>query len=117
MNIWQPYNGNNGPKHPRYQVLRQKLGPDGNVIEPNHYHIIYEGVPNFNESFRTHREAALEVKRVADACEPHVEYTEEGPVRVETRLKGRTGLHWIELEVAGCIKRACTPKPVLAIVS
>jgi len=90
-------------------MLQQQNGKE---ITPNHYHIIYQAVPDFNRIYETQRDAMKEVFRLGTLAEPNVEWLEDGRVRIETKLHGRSGFHWIELEVAGCIKRACRLRPI-----
>jgi hypothetical protein len=83
--------------------------------EPDHYHIIYAGIPRRRVAYATQKEAYQELKRLGDAAEPNVEWYEDGRVSIETRIHDRTGLHWVELEVAGCVGKQCTPKRLAAL--
>jgi hypothetical protein len=90
-------------------VLQQKNGKE---ITPNHFHIVYQAVPHFARIFETQRNAMMEMFRLGTLAEPNTEWLEDGRVRIETKLQGRSGYHWIELEVAGCVKRACRLRPI-----
>jgi hypothetical protein len=110
MQIWQPGQSDSSNRKNR-RVL-----PRG--IEPNHFHIIYTSLTDntqvirYRVAYKTQRDAYAELKRLGDAAEPNTEWGDDGRIRFETRMHGRTGLFWIEAEVAGCVRRACSPDRV-----
>lgn len=81
---------------------------------PEHYHIIYHvpkdglSIPHFKEVYTTSREAYVKIHEMAQEAEPNVEWYEDGQVGFETRLYGRADMWWLVLEVAACIRSACT---------
>lgn len=105
MQIWQP-------NMQRVKTPSKRVLPRG--TEPDHYHIIYSirnvSIPWYKIAYRTMKEAFTEVKRLGDASEPNTEWYDDGRVAVEKRIRGRTGLYWVELEVAGCIRNRCRPR-------
>lgn len=106
MKIWQPSDGSG--TRPNRRAL-----PRG--TEPDHYHIIYGGIPRYRVGYPTQRDAYAELRRLGLASEPHTEWYDDGRVGIETRIHGRTGLHWVELEVAGCVRRACAPSRMATV--
>lgn len=110
MQIWQPGQSSGSPNDPR--KARRAL-PRG--ITPNHFHIIYTSLDEGQQSIRyqvaydTQQDAYRELKRLGDAAEPNTVWGDDGRIRFETRMHGRTGLFWFEAEVAGCVRRACSP--------
>lgn len=88
--------------------------PAGAQPSPEHYHLVYnvpkEGVsiPHYADVYVTSREAYGKIWEIAQQAEPNVEYSDDGRVGLETRLHGRADLWWVVLEVAACIRSACT---------
>lgn len=82
------------------------------IPSPEHYHIIYHvpkdsiSIPNYREVFVCSRDAYARLQDTALQAK-HVEYYENGQIGVETPIHGRTGLWWIRLEVAACIRSTC----------
>ncbi len=74
---------------------------------PEHWHVTYEGVPDFKRIFLKSSDAYWEVKLLGEKSEPNTEWYEDGRVMIETRLHDRTGLHKVILEVVACTRRAC----------
>lgn len=81
---------------------------------PEHYHLLYTvpklnlQIPSFASLYVTSREAYEKIQELAQEAEPNVEYYDEGPVGMEMRLHDRIQLWWVVIEVAACIKSACT---------
>jgi hypothetical protein len=80
---------------------------------PEHYHIIYHvpaddiSIPRWDTLYSTLKEANEYVRDLGQKAEPNVEWYEDGRVGIETPMHGRSGLFWIVLEVAACIRSAC----------
>ena len=79
------------------------------IIE--HYHLVFNDYPDFTRFYMTQRQAYERVKEFGEKAEPNVEWYEEGPVMVETRLPGRTGLHRMLIEVGICHRITCMGVP------
>lgn len=97
-----------------------RKNPDGLLLptpkavpSPEHYHVVYTipkeelRIPHFRITFRTTREAYQHVFDLAQQAEPNVEYYEDGQVGLEMRMRQRSGLWWVILEVAPCIAQGC----------
>lgn len=80
---------------------------------PEHYHIIYHvpsenlAIPYYKEPFATQHDVYERMQEMGLDSEPNTEWYEEGLVGIETTLHGRSGLWWIILEPARCIRSAC----------
>lgn len=80
---------------------------------PEHYHIIYHvpsenlAIPYFQEIFATQHDVYERMQQMGLESEPNTEWYEEGLIGIETTLHGRTGLWWMLLEPARCIRSAC----------
>lgn len=80
---------------------------------PEHYHIIYHvpsenlAIPYYKEVFASQQEVYTRLQEKGLESEPNTEWYEEGLVGIETTIHGRTGLWWILLEPARCIRSAC----------
>lgn len=82
---------------------------------PEHYHIIYhvpkEGlsIPHWQTPYIEAHDAWEEMKRVGQLSEPNTEWYEDGQVGIETTMHDRTGLFWVILQAAACIRSTCAP--------
>jgi len=80
---------------------------------PEHYHILYHVpsenvvIPHYGEVFATQREVYLRMQEMGLASEPNTEWYDEGLVGIETTLHGRSGLWWLILEPARCVRSQC----------
>jgi hypothetical protein len=80
---------------------------------PEHFHAIYnipaEGLslPHWRQVYLNRHEAREAIAEIARQGEPNVEWYEDGQVGVEMRMPDRTGLFWIILEIAACIRSQC----------
>jgi hypothetical protein len=81
---------------------------------PEHFHVIYvipkEGIaiPHWADVFLSRQQAREKLQEIGLSGEPNVEWYEDGRVGVEMRLRDRTDLYWVILEVAACVRGACT---------
>jgi hypothetical protein len=73
-----------------------------------HYHLVFNDHPDFTRVHMSQRQAYERLKEFGEKAEPNVEWYEEGPILVETRLPGRTGLHRMLIEVGVCHRPSCT---------
>ena len=103
-NLWLP-----PTKRTHREATKRFMSQSGMAPEPNHWHILYAGIPRFSIGYRTQKEAFAEIHRLGQESEPNTEWYEDGRVGIETAIHGRVGLYWVELEVAGCIKHGCEP--------
>lgn len=80
------------------------FGSNGQLLsnEDAHYHVMYDDVVHIKVVYETAKLAFEEVYRLGVMSEPNTEWYEEGPVRIETRLEDRTGLHRVLLQVVEC---------------
>lgn len=82
---------------------------------PEHFHIIYHvpsenlAIPHYGDLFATQREVYERMHEMGLESEPNTEWYEEGLVGIETTLHNRTGLWWVILEAARCIRSQCRP--------
>jgi hypothetical protein len=80
---------------------------------PEHYHIIYHvpreniAIPYYKEPFATQHDVYKRMQEMGLDSEPNTEWYEEGLVGIESTLHGRSGLWWIILEPARCVRSAC----------
>ena len=105
----------------RSRILRETMGNRelaglaNNRRPPSieHFHLIYHvpkdnlAIPYYNEFFATDHDARERMHAMALEAAPNSEWYEEGLVGIETTIHGRSGLYWLLLEPARCIRSAC----------
>lgn len=105
----------------RSRILRETMGnrtlaglvPNRRPPTPEHYHLIYHvpsenlAIPYYAEVFATAREAYERMHQMGLESEPNTEWYDEGLIGIETTVHGRTGLWWLLIEPARCIRSAC----------
>jgi hypothetical protein len=99
------------------RALGQKSGQSPFAVKPaptpEHYHILYNvpkadvAIPHWAELFTDLKDLYIRMKEMGDASEPNTEWYDDGRVGIETTLHGRTGLWWIVLEPARCVRTQC----------
>lgn len=107
-------------RNKQYGSFDGRSGVQGIIVpdpipSPEHYHLLYHSVkddvtiPYWDKVFLSHTEAYEEVARVGKEAEPNCEWYEDGRVAIETTLHDRSGLWWIILEPAACMRGHCAP--------
>jgi hypothetical protein len=82
---------------------------------PEHYHHIYSipgdgiSMPRWAVAYLDVTDARKAMQEIAQQAEPNVEWYEDGRIGLEMAMAERTGLFWVILEVAACVRSTCAP--------